>query len=151
MGFSLVEILDPKSNPYKDLFVTTTLFMIGFTVFLQGGTIKWLVNVLNIEKSSDGEPSLMVEMNDKLFDHIMAGVESISGKHGQYYFQDLFNRVDEKILMKIFCSSDAEHDMVRMYDEVIMKHQMIIMINTALLGEYPGSLHSSLWTRDHHS
>ena len=151
VGFSLVITIDPDHVPDVNMMVTTTLVIIMQTVFLQGGTIKWLVNVLNIEKSSDGDPSLMVEMNDKLFDHIMAGVESISGKHGQYYFQDLFNRVDEKILMKIFCSSDAEHDMVRMYDEVIMKHQMIIMINTALLGEYPGSLHSSLWTRDHHS
>ena len=50
VGFSLVEILDEKTNPYKNLFVTTTLFMIGFTVFLQGGTIKLFVEKLKIRK-----------------------------------------------------------------------------------------------------
>ena len=50
VGFSLVEILKEDSNPYKTLFVTTTLFMIGFTVFLQGGTIKLFVEKLKIRK-----------------------------------------------------------------------------------------------------
>ena len=49
VGFSLVEILD-NTNPYKNLFVTTTLFMIAFTVFLQGGTIKLFVEKLKIRK-----------------------------------------------------------------------------------------------------
>ena len=49
VGFSLVEILD-SSNHYKNLFVTTTLFMIAFTVFLQGGTIKLFVEKLKIRK-----------------------------------------------------------------------------------------------------
>ena len=54
----------------------------------------------------------MVETNNKLFDHIMLGIETISGKCGQYYFQDVFARLDDKYLQKIFCSDDAEHDMV---------------------------------------
>ena len=91
----------------------------------------------------------MIEMNNTLFDHIMAGVETLSGKHGQYYFQvtnqrtvetvhmgqsqssisqDILNRLDEKFLMKIFCSPDAEHDMVRMYDEVTHSPQQIIFL-----------------------
>ena len=50
VGFSLVEILDKDMNHYKNLFVTTTLFMIAFTVFLQGGTIKLFVEKLKIRK-----------------------------------------------------------------------------------------------------
>merc|ERR1719193_327484 len=42
----------------------------------------------------------------------MSGVESISGKSGQYYFQDMFVRLDEKYLKKIFCAPEAEHDML---------------------------------------
>ena len=118
VGFSLVITISPEHVPHSFMMVTTTLVIIMQTVFLQGGTIKWIVNFLGIEKSSSGDLSLMSEMNDKLFEHIMAGVESVSGKHGQYYFQDLWNRMDEKYLTKIFVSPDADHDMVRIYDEV---------------------------------
>ena len=55
-----------------------------------------------------GEPSLMVEMNHKLFSHLMAGVECVSGKTGHYYFQDLWTRVNQKYISKVFCSGDAE-------------------------------------------
>ena len=118
VGFSLVITINPEHVPHSFMLVTTTLVIIMQTVFLQGGTIKWIVNFLGIEKSSGGDLSLMSEMNDKLFEHIMAGVESVSGKHGQYYFQDLWNRIDEKYLTKIFVSRDADHEMVRIYDEV---------------------------------
>jgi sodium/hydrogen exchanger-like protein 3 len=44
VGFSLAAVLD-KDVWYRELFVTTALFMVFFTVFLQGGTIKLLVQV----------------------------------------------------------------------------------------------------------
>ena len=55
-----------------------------------------------------GEPSLMVEMNYKLFSHLMAGVECVSGKTVHFYFQDLWTRVNQKYISKVFCSGDAE-------------------------------------------
>jgi len=118
VGFSLVITINCRHVEDANMLITTTLVVIMQTVFLQGSSIKWLVNKLKIEKSEEADHKLlMVEMNHKLFDHIMSGVESLAGKRGQYYFQDCFNRFDEKFLMKIFCSSHAEHDMVRMYDE----------------------------------
>ena len=120
VAFSLVITINKElvGRETFDMLVTTTLVIIMQTVFLQGGTIKWIVNFLGIEKSSGSDLSLMSEMNDKLFEHIMSGVESLAGKHGQYYFQDLWNRMDEKYLTKIFVSSHADHEMVRIYDEV---------------------------------
>lgn len=47
VGFSLVTILSPD-NPFRTIFITTTLFMVFFTVFIQGGTIKLLVEKLKI-------------------------------------------------------------------------------------------------------
>ncbi len=51
VGFSLVTILD-NDHPFKAIFVTATLTMIFFTVFLQGGTIKFFVSKLHIQRKS---------------------------------------------------------------------------------------------------
>ena len=120
VAFSLVITINKElvGRETFDMLVTTTLVIIMQTVFLQGGTIKWIVNKLEIEKEEDTGSCLMVETNNKLFDHIMLGVETISGKCGQYYYQDVLTRLDEKYLQKIFCSEDAEHDMVSLLSSV---------------------------------
>ena len=44
VGFSLAVVLE-KGVWYRELFITTALFMVFFTVFLQGGTIKLFVKL----------------------------------------------------------------------------------------------------------
>ena len=51
VGFSLVTILD-QSTVFKDIFLTTTLFIIFVTVFVQGSTIKFVVSKLHIQTKS---------------------------------------------------------------------------------------------------
>ena len=113
VGFSLVITIakEEVGGQVFDMLVTTTLVVVMQTVFLQGSTIKWLVNKLQIEKDSE-TANLMVETNNRLFEHIMSGIESISGKSGQYYYQDKFVWLDENYLKKIFCAPEAEHDML---------------------------------------
>ena len=62
VGFSLVTILD-EDNPFKDIFLTTTLFIIFFTVFLQGSTIKFVVSKLKIQtKSTEASKIVLGQM-----------------------------------------------------------------------------------------
>ena len=50
VGFSLAIILTQKEeDEITKIFLTTTLFMVYFTVFVQGCTIKFLVEKLNIK------------------------------------------------------------------------------------------------------
>ena len=79
VGFSLVTIL-PETNPMKDIFLTTTLVIIFFTVFIQGGTIKLLVSKLKITKKAEEEKSIGKDVNLKMIDNVMAGVESVMGR-----------------------------------------------------------------------
>ena len=58
-------------------------------------TIKPLVNLLNIEKKKDEQKLITEEVNDTVLDHIMSGVDVISGKRGKQYFQ-----VSESILVQ---------------------------------------------------
>jgi len=113
VGFSLVITIakDEVGEPVFDMLVTTTLVVVMQTVFLQGSTIKWLVNKLQIEKDSETN-SLMLDTNNRLFEHIMSYIECVSGKNGHHYYQDKFVSLDEKYLKKIFCAPEAEHDML---------------------------------------
>ena len=47
--------------------------------------MKSLVKLLKITLAGSDKETLNEEINNKLFDHIMGGVEAVSGKFGHYY------------------------------------------------------------------
>ena len=54
--------------------------------FFQGGTIKFLVNLLDIDKAKESQRLIAEEVHDTVAEHVMAGIEVISGKRGSQYF-----------------------------------------------------------------
>lgn len=58
VAFALVLLIDPKHVPLQPLFVTTTICVIYFTVFLQGITIKPLVRILNVKRAEKRKPTM---------------------------------------------------------------------------------------------
>ncbi|MBN3279190.1 SL9A2 protein, partial [Polyodon spathula] len=86
ISFSLVFLLD--DFPRKKLFFTATIGVILFTVFVQGMTIKPLVELLEVKKTRKSPPSVSEEIHCRFLDHILAGVEDISGHWGQHYWKD---------------------------------------------------------------
>ena len=54
--------------------------------FNQGGTIKFLVDLLGIDRKTEVERLICEEVNDSVMDYMMAGIEIISGKRGHQYF-----------------------------------------------------------------
>ena len=97
-------MVNSQAVPAARMFLTTTLAVVMFTVFaqvccffvlslllylsslllllyfsllllLQGGTIKFIVDYLHIDRSKNAKKSLCEEINSKLFEHIMTGIE----------------------------------------------------------------------------
>ena len=97
VGFSLVTIL-PDEHPLKDMFLLTTLVVIFFTVFIQGGTIKFLVSKLKIARKSEEGKSMAKDINEKMVDHVMSGVESVTGFHSQHLVMEKIQSFDERFL-----------------------------------------------------
>ena len=118
VGFSLVTMISHSHVPASQMLVTTTLAMVMFTVFLQGGSIKFFVNFLNIDKKVEDNVSLAEEINKKVFEHVMAGIEVISGKHGHFYVENVFNHYDKNYLKKWFCVKEYDNKMKKVYEEV---------------------------------
>ena len=144
VGFSLVSMLNQDQVPAAQMFLTTTLAVVMFTVFLQGGTIKLFVNILHIEKKGDEHNNLTEEINKKLFEHVMAGIEVVCGKHGEYYAQSWFKQIDKKYLKKIFCVKNYEHTMKKIYEEVTLADHFLHLYGPSLISKV------SQGTRDLH-
>ena len=54
--------------------------------YFQGATIKFLVNLLKIDKKKDDAKKITEEVNDNIIEHIMSGIDLISGRRGNKYF-----------------------------------------------------------------
>lgn len=98
VAFALVLLINKEHVPLQPMFVTTTIAVIYFTVFLQGITIKPLVKFLNVKRANKKKPTMNERIHERFIDHLMAGVEDIVGKTGNYNVRDKFKRFDNKFI-----------------------------------------------------
>ncbi|XP_058845269.1 sodium/hydrogen exchanger 2-like [Acipenser ruthenus] len=122
ISFSLVFLLD--DFPRKKLFITATIVVILFTVFVQGMTIKPLVELLEVKKTRKAPPTVSEEIHCRLLDHILAGVEDISGHWGQHYWKDKFQYFNKKYLKTFLIRGDKQpkSSIVLFYQKLEKKH-----------------------------
>ncbi|XP_043283772.1 probable Na(+)/H(+) antiporter nhx-9 isoform X2 [Venturia canescens] len=142
VAFALVLLIDPKHVPLQPMFVTTTIAVIYFTVFIQGITIKPLVKILNVKRAEKRKPTMNERIHERIMDHIMAGVEDILGKHGNYHVRDKFKRFDNKFirpyLVRNHCG--AEPKILETYSKLAMKDALdYIRRNASTIGNISGT------------
>ncbi|XP_070631033.1 sodium/hydrogen exchanger 3 [Bos indicus] len=88
VAYALVVLLDENKVKEKNLFVSTTIIVIFFTVIFQGLTIKPLVQWLKVKRSEQRDPKLNEKLHGRAFDHILSAIEDISGQIGHNYLRD---------------------------------------------------------------
>ena len=100
VGFALAIVLS-EDLWYREIFVTTALVKVLFTVFLQGSTIRLLVEKLKINLQTPREFAIGVEIQNKVMEDTKKGVLAICGntttngaKRG--YLASKWNLVDQK-------------------------------------------------------
>ncbi|XP_071747760.1 sodium/hydrogen exchanger 1 isoform X2 [Lepeophtheirus salmonis] len=136
VGFCLVNMISEDIIKQKQMFVTTTLAVVTFTIFIQGGTIKALVNLLNIDKrKEDTKRLLSEEVNTSIMENIMAGIEIISGKHGQQWFWKMIGHYDDVYLMKWFCKRNQQAGITMVYEKLALSDHLCNLYGPATLLE----------------
>lgn len=102
IAFCLALSINEELIPERKLFITTTIVIIFFTVFVQGIFIKPVVNALKVKKQNQEDPTLNEKIHESLFDHLMAGLEGITQSSGHNYFRIKFRHLNHKYLKPIF-------------------------------------------------
>jgi len=136
VGFSLACVLT-KDQWYRELFLSTALSMVFFTVFLQGSTIKLFVKLFKIKLQShdSGPKNISPHIQAKLIDDIMAGVESVVGKHGSYTFHEVFNHMDNKYVRKLLISKEKREGLEKEFDKVMLDNHYTHLYGANVLVE----------------
>ncbi|KAI3356374.1 hypothetical protein L3Q82_017599 [Scortum barcoo] len=89
ISFALVFTLPDKIGR-KNLFVTATIAIILFTVFLQGISIRPLIEFINVRRSNRNLDTINVEIHCRLMEHTIAGIEDLCGQWSRFYWKDNF-------------------------------------------------------------
>nr|XP_009685946.1 PREDICTED: sodium/hydrogen exchanger 2-like [Struthio camelus australis] len=139
--FSLVFLLPDFHR--KKLFIAATTVVILFTVFVQGMTIRPLVDLLHVKKKRESAPTVGEQIHIRFLDHLLAGIEDISGHWGQYYWKDKLEYFNSKYLQKILLREydQPKSSIVLLYEKLERKHA-IELAEAGQLGHTPS--HPSL-------
>uniref|UniRef100_A0A8C3SX10 Sodium/hydrogen exchanger n=1 Tax=Chelydra serpentina TaxID=8475 RepID=A0A8C3SX10_CHESE len=120
-SFSLAFLLPMHLFPRKNMFITATLVVIYFTVFIQGITIGPLVKYLDVKKTNKKE-SINEEVHVRMMDHLKAGIEDICGHWSHYQLRDKFKKFDTKYLKKILIrENQPKSSIVSLYKKMEIK------------------------------
>lgn len=72
VAFALALLIKPERVEAQPMFVTTTIAVIYFTVFVQGITIRPLVKFLNVKRASKKKPT----MNERIHERVSVSTRS---------------------------------------------------------------------------
>ncbi|XP_072477832.1 sodium/hydrogen exchanger 2 isoform X2 [Notamacropus eugenii] len=135
--FALVFLLPAAVFPRKKLFITAAIVVIFFTVFIQGITIRPLVEFLDVKRSNKKQPAVSEEIHCRFFDHVKTGIEDVCGHWGHNFWRDRFKKFDDKYLRKLLIrENQPKSSIVSLYKKLEIKHA-IEMAETGMISTVP--------------
>ncbi|CAO4364950.1 unnamed protein product [Caenorhabditis nigoni] len=114
----------PDFIPAKNMFVTSCIIVIYFTVFLQGITLKPIAEFLQVEKKNVHSKNMIEHIYSELIDTTMAGMEDIAGFKGHHWIRDSWNSLNNNYLRPILVNQTNMKEMdktklVRKYKHLV--------------------------------
>ncbi|KAF3843425.1 hypothetical protein F7725_002274 [Dissostichus mawsoni] len=118
ISFALVFTL-PDHIGRKPLFVTATICIILFTVFLQ---------FINVRRTNRDLDTINAEIHSRIMEHTMAGIEDLCGQWSHFYWKDKFLRFNNLVLRRILIRDNrAESSIVALYKKLELQNAMEIL------------------------
>ncbi|KAM4539029.1 sodium/hydrogen exchanger 1b [Odontesthes bonariensis] len=123
LGFLLID------NETKHMFLTAIITVIFFTVFVQGMTIRPLVELLAVKKKKESKGSINEEIHTQFLDHLLTGIEGICGHYGHHHWKDKLNRFNKTYVKKLLIAGErsTEPQLISFYNKMEMKQAMMLV------------------------
>ncbi|XP_040909523.1 Na(+)/H(+) exchanger beta-like [Toxotes jaculatrix] len=127
IAFSLGFLLTNEN--IKHLFLTAIITVIFFTVFVQGMTIKPLVELLEVKKKKESKRSINEEIHTQFLDHLLTGIEDICGHYGHHHWKDKLNRFNKAYVKRWLIAGErsTEPQLISFYNKMEMKQAMMLV------------------------
>uniref|UniRef100_A0A667X0H2 Sodium/hydrogen exchanger n=1 Tax=Myripristis murdjan TaxID=586833 RepID=A0A667X0H2_9TELE len=141
IAFSLGFLL--TNDKMKDMFLTAIITVIFFTVFVQGMTIKPLVDLLAVKKKKESKRSINEEIHTQFLDHLLTGIEDVCGHYGHHHWKDKLNRFNKAYVKKWLIAGErsTEPQLISFYNKLEMK-QAIMLVESGSAAKLPSTLSS---------
>uniref|UniRef100_A0A7N8WIA4 Sodium/hydrogen exchanger n=1 Tax=Mastacembelus armatus TaxID=205130 RepID=A0A7N8WIA4_9TELE len=123
LGFLLTE------SQMKNMFLTAIITVIFFTVFVQGMTIRPLVELLAVKKKKESKGSINEEIHTQFMDHLLTGIEDICGHYGHHHWKDKLNRFNKAYVKRWLIAGErsTEPQLISFYNKMEMKQAMMLV------------------------
>ncbi|GAA6087135.1 Na(+)/H(+) exchanger beta-like [Tachysurus ichikawai] len=126
IAFSLAFLLSSEHFPMKNMFLTSIITLIFFTVFVQGMTIRPLVELLAVKKKGHTKFTINEEIHTQFLDHLLIGIECICGHYGHLHWKDKLTRFNKHYMRKWLISGDRseEPQLISFYNKLEIKQAL---------------------------
>ncbi|KAL7382348.1 hypothetical protein ABVT39_020896 [Epinephelus coioides] len=127
IAFSLGFLL--TNSEMKHMFLTAIITVIFFTVFVQGMTIRPLVELLAVKRKKESKGSINEEIHTQFLDHLLTGIEDICGHYGHHHWKDKLNRFNKAYVKKWLIAGErsTEPQLISFYNKMEMKQAMMLV------------------------
>lgn len=105
IAFSLSISIDKNQTQYSSIFVSSTLFIILFTVFVLGSTTKLIVKLLQVRIEVKEEPKMFLFLNDKLLQTVIIAIEDITGNQSYFHLMTKFSIFNDEHIKPLLCKN----------------------------------------------
>ncbi|KAK2887818.1 hypothetical protein Q8A67_016046 [Cirrhinus molitorella] len=129
IAFSLAFLLSRDDFPMKDMFLTAIITVIFFTVFVQGMTIRPLVDLLAVKKRKQSKCSINEEIHTQFLEHLLAGIEGVCGHYGHHHWRDKLNRFNKHYIKRCLIGGERSQEpkLISFYNKMELKQALMLL------------------------
>ncbi|XP_036411286.1 Na(+)/H(+) exchanger beta-like [Megalops cyprinoides] len=136
IAFSLGYLLKEEHFPMRNMFLTAIITIIFFTVFVQGMTIRPLVELLAVKRKHESKHSINEEVHTQVLHHLLAGIEGVCGHYGHHHWRDKLLRFNKRYVKRYLISGERSREprLVAFYNKMELRHAMELLESGAGAG-----------------
>ncbi|XP_076157727.1 Na(+)/H(+) exchanger beta-like [Alosa pseudoharengus] len=129
IAFSLVFLLPEDHFPMKNMFLTAIITVVFFTVFVQGMTIRPLVELLAVKKKKDTKSSINEEIHIQFLDHLLTGIEDVCGHYGHHHWKDKLSRFNKSYVKRWLIAGERsmEPQLISFYHKLELRQALTLL------------------------